>query len=153
MDTLIVAGPYRNVDELREFRDYVMESLGCGVLVLPDTCTYTCMQSTCWTDTGDYIVRPACRTETDKPDAEPEPEPPEPKFNGKGAAEKRAAFERLKRYWKHKGLGSLDDVAALAGGVTAAYLRGALVDRMPLTLETWRRIASALDALEAPDEP
>lgn len=116
MDTLIVAAPCRNVDELREFRDYVMESLGCGVLVLPDTCTYTCMQSTRWTDTGNYIVRPACRTEIDKPDIEPEPEPPEPKFNGKGAAEKRAAFERLKRYWKHKGLGSLDDVAALAGG-------------------------------------
>lgn len=138
---LLVRVPAEETVVGRELRDYILESLACGVLVLTEDATCEVMELP---TLGGVEVKPA----------EEVPEPvPEPKTPTE-AEEKREILQRLKDYRAAHGLGSLDAVSAKTAyfrdkRLTAEELRMILVgDGPPRPMADWRKISRALDALE-----
>mgnify|MGYP003571258390 CR=1 FL=1 len=71
---------------------------------------------------------------------------PEPRFAGRGCADKRRIFERLLRYKQERGLGALAEVAAVSGMTQEAVrdMAGAGKHQMA----DWQAVDAALDLLE-----
>lgn len=97
----------------------------------------------------------------EQPDLTPEAEgqitnPELPAADQSGGAEKRAIVQRLKDYRSAHGRGCLDKVSEKTAHrkearISADVLRDIAADCAPkMELSEWRKIARALDALEAP---
>lgn len=130
--------------DLYLMRDYVLESLELGVLIVDEGVRWELLELP---ELGEVRAQGG-------PTVDASPAPPETaaqadgiSFSGHGAREKKRIWQALRAYRDHNGLGSLGPLAELAGqGLTAAVLRGALLgDRLPM--DTWRAIGKALDRL------
>ena len=88
-DVLIVRAPGEPREALEELRDYVVESLRRGVLVVPEGMEL------------EVLALPEPGEEDAGPDA---PEEPSAAPTGRGAEEKRAIQEKLKAYRRAHGL-------------------------------------------------
>lgn len=130
-DVLIVRAPQLKREGLEELRDYVVESLHQGVLVVPEGMEL------------EVLALPEPGEENAGPDA---PEEPSAVPTGRGAEEKRAILERLRAYREARGLGCF---AALAGeDLSEDVLRDLAAGQRRYPMATWRKAARALDALE-----
>lgn len=161
---LIVWMPGDQISDDRAYRDYVLESVRAGVLVLPSDAACEVMELPLLGGVevvpGDTPSQSSALPVTAPPvgpsqspaepvTAPPEGEPGEPGEPGEAeGAEKRAILRRLTDYRAAHGRGCLDGVAK------ATRTRGRINDntlRMLLTGD-WRRIGRALDRLEAAGE-
>ena len=138
MNVLILTVPSAEGADLVEMRDFVLESLELGVLILGLGVSWKIEQ---FPELGYVGVQTAQGNQ-----APPLPEPPggdpPPGFTGKGAREKQQVLDALVQYRDRKGLGSLEALAR-PGGPTTQELRDALL-RRKLPMETWRQIGAAL---------
>lgn len=134
----------RGETDLTAYRDYVVESLAQGVLVLSSGTTWAV--ETVPSLGGVQIQREPgiLRAHSiPEPKAEPKPDRPNP------WREKKEALDRLQQYRQAGGLGCLEAVASRCGGdLTADKLRGVLTGAEKLPIEQWRTIRRALDQLE-----
>lgn len=154
---LVVRVPAKESTDLRAVRSFVMDSLALGVLVvgqgvglsleyLPKLGGVACT----WSD-------PWAEDEQDRSDEDPDDEiapddPPFPRYVGYGAKEKNQILARLTAYRKDNGLGCLAKVAGLAGKpVTDELIRELITEGKKISMEVWRQIGAALDALEQED--
>lgn len=134
---LVVLVPGREAN-LAEFRDYIVESLSMGVLVLWPGVTYSVER---------FPALGGIQVERREPKKKSGP-PKMPKTHPQ-AKEKQAILERLKAYREQHGLGCLPQLARLGGaGVTTEVLRDALTGAAKLSLQTWRASGRALDKAE-----
>lgn len=134
---LVVQVPVKDAD-LVEFRDYIVESLSMGVLVLGPGVTYSVER---------FPALGGIQVERREPKKKSGP-PKMPKTHPQ-AKEKQAILERLKAYREQNGLGCLPQLARLGGAlVTTEALRDALTGAVKLPLHTWRAIGKALDKAE-----
>ena len=129
MNVLILTVPSAEGADLVEMRDFVLESLELGVLILGLGVSWKIEQ---FPELGYVGVQTAQGDQ-----APPLPEPPEgdppPGFTGKGAGEKQQVLDALVQYRDRKGQGLQ----------AAQELRDALL-RRKLPMETWRQIGAAL---------
>ena len=140
-------------NRLRELRDFILQSLDKSVLVLPEDASYEVMELP---PLGGVIVeakeQPDLTTEAEGQITNPEL----PAADQSGGAEKRAIVQRLKDYRSTHGRGCLDKISEKTAHrkearISADVLRDIAADRAPkMELSEWRKIARALDALEAP---
>lgn len=145
---LLVRVPETDVVRLRELRDYILDSLGRGVLPLPDEapCEVLALPPL-----GGVAVGRAV------PDAAPEPaagKPPAIRAHdvgplGRNTTEKREIMERLKAYREKHGLGCWAYVAKAGGKLTEDQLRDMCAGTALLPVAQWRLAARALDKVEA----
>ena len=157
---LLVRVPTLEAVNGRELRDYILESLAKGVLVLTEDASCEVMElpplgEVAVVETGQAILT------TEQPDSSVEAEgqitnPELPAADQSGGAEKRAIVQRLKDYRSAHGRGCLDKVSEKTAHrkearISADVLRDIATDRaQKMELSEWRKIARALDALEAP---
>lgn len=154
---LVVKTPTNDVGQLMDLRNFVLESLDHGVLVLPEDCTYSLealpelavqMMSSVFyednllaNDTSELV-----RDLVPPPESESEKEAVP---TGRNAEEKRAIQARLKVYRKTHGLGCWTAVVKASGGkVSDDQLRGMEAGTVNLTIAEWRLAAKALDKVE-----
>lgn len=134
----------RAESDLSAYRDYVVESLAQGVLVLGSGTTWAV--ETVPSLGGVQIQRDAgiLRAHSvPEPKADPKPDRPNP------WREKKEVLDRLQQFRQAGGLGCLEAVASRCGGdLTADKLRGVLTGAEKLSIEQWRTIRRALDQLE-----
>ena len=145
MDIVVVKCPKALVDELRDVRDFVMESLEKGVLVLG--LGYSCSVETL----PDRVLveqqgpEPVVLREKEVPQVSIQPKPQCKK--APPAQRKREILERLKAYREKNGQGcfaSLEDKA----GINANLLRGLLTGETKADMATWEAVDKALNKLE-----
>ena len=160
---MVVTGPELPTKSLRELRDYIIESVQLGVLVLNSRSTYrmeTMPDLGGVLIMGDELYTPLCGTDGDADPGSADDTGTEtvlrahdaPKYSGRAGEEKRAIFDRLLRYRDKYGLGCLDAVAEKTGGkISAETLREVLVGGISIPIEDWRRIGRALEKLEVND--
>lgn len=137
-------------ERARQIRDYVVESLALGVLVV-DPGTNLHLEHypplggvTCSVQEETEKEEPEGEEGTDQPDAEHATTNVWP-----GARVKKRILDRLTSYRKTHGLGCLRQVAELAGKpLTEEILRMTLLGEVKQPLEVWKQIDRALDALE-----
>lgn len=143
---LLIHVPETDVNKLRELRDYILESLSQGVLVLPEDAAWDVME-----------LPPLGGVEVEPEEVVPEPPPPEPDTpapTSSEAEEKRAIIQRLKDYRAAHGPGCLAAVSAKTARrkdrrISDDVLRNICADGAPkMPIEAWRSIAKALDQLE-----
>lgn len=144
---LLVRIPTQEVVNSLELRDYILESLAQGVLVLTEDASCEVMELP---PLGNVEVREEIPAE-----AAPEPEhPAQVKVESEDTgAEKRVILQRLQAYRDSNGLGSLSAVSARTAHsklerLSVEDLRGVLTGDRNLPVEDWRKIARALDRLE-----
>ncbi len=142
---LLVRVPAEGTVVGRELRDYILESLARGVLVLTEDASCEEMELPAL---GCVEVKPA----EEVPESVPEPETPTE------AEEKREILQRLKDYRAANGRGSLEAVSVKTAHhkgrrISADTLRSILTEGSPpRPIEEWRKISRALDALEKSEE-
>lgn len=150
-------------DQAREaLRDYVVESLSLGVLVIGPGFNYSLER---FPQLGGVLCRgeqPEGMEEPEEGPEEGEPQPEElirehgvfqPVLNGRKAGEKQRILARLKAYRKAHGLGCLEEVAREARGeVTSGLLRDMLIGAASPGIAQWRQVKTALDKLERAGE-
>jgi len=145
MDIVVVKCPKALVDELRDVRDFVMESLDKGVLVLGQGYSYAVE-----TLPGTVLVKqqgpePVVLREKELPQVSI---PPMPKGRKAPPAQrKREILERLTAYREKHGQGcfaSLEDKA----GVNANLMRSLLLGEAKADIATWEAVDKALNKLE-----
>lgn len=142
---LIVWTPESQFGDGRAFRDYVLESLQTGVLVLPSEVTCEVLELP---SLGGVAVAPAAPLPAQAAQGEPAPTPPAAP-TGRNAAEKRAILARMKAYREKHGLGCWDAVVQASGGkLSADQLRDLYAGACGLSLAQWRLADKALDRLE-----
>ena len=144
---LLIQVPETDVNKLRELRDYILESLSQGVLVLPEDANCEVMELPIL---GDIKLE----SEVEAPISSP-PEPDTPVPTTSEAEEKRAIVQRLKDYRAVHGAGCLAAVSAKTARrkdrrISDDVLWHICADGAPkMPIEDWRSIAKALDALES----
>lgn len=160
---MVVSAPELPTKSLRELRDYIIESVQLGVLVLNSRSTYrmeTMPDLGGVLIMGDDFYTPLCvAVESTDPDpADENGTRPVlrahdvPKYSGRAGEEKRAIFDLLLRYRDKYGLGCLDAVAEKTGGkISVETIRELLVGGISIPIEDWRRIGRALEKLEVND--
>lgn len=145
---LLVRVPAQEAVDGRELRDYILESLAKGVLVLTEDAACEVMELP---RLGGVEVEAA---EAPAPEA---PVPPplralrdrDVSALGRNAAEKREIMARLKAYRETHRLGCWADVAKASGGkLTDDQLRDMCNGAALLPVAQWRLAAKALDKLE-----
>lgn len=130
----------------RELRDYILESLARGVLVLTEDASCEVMELP---QLGGVEVKP----EKEVPVSSP-PEPTVPAHASSEAEEKRAIVQRLKDYRAVHGAGCLAAVSAKTARrkdrrISDDVLRHICADGAPkMPIQDWRSIGKALDSLE-----
>ena len=130
-DVLIVRAPQLAREGLEGLRDYVVESLRRGVLVVPEGMEL------------EVLALPEPGEENAGPDA---PEEPSAVPTGRGAEEKRAIQEKLKAYRRAHGLGCFRAVAqAGLPEVTETMLRNMAAGTVAYPLSDWRAAGRALE--------
>lgn len=157
-NVLLVRVPAQESVDGRELRDYILESLARGVLVLTEDASCEVMElpplgGVAVAVTGQelsVIERPDLTTK-----AEGEITNPELSARDQSeGAEKRAIVQRLKDYRSAHGRGCLDKVSEKTAHrkesrISADTLRDIAADCAPkMGLTEWRKISKALDALE-----
>ena len=159
---LLVRVPTLEAVNGRELRDYILESLAQGVLVLTEdaSCEVMALPPLGGVEVSREQPEPERRTGAvglidmtsytgeDMEEAEP---PPVEITAGRNREEKQAILERLREYRRTHGLGCWNGVAKKAGGnITPELIRDMLLGLESLPIADWRKIAKTLDALEAP---
>ena len=138
-------------------RDYVVESLRLGVMVIWPGFSYSLER---FPDLGGvccHVTEPD-GVEAAEPAGEQEQLLREHTvvqsiINGHNAQEKMAILARLKAYRKSHGLGCLEEVAKAAGGdFTADLLRRILLGDASLNIPQWRKLCKVLEQLEVEKE-
>lgn len=144
---VLVRVPEPGIDYLEALRDYILQSLEKGALVLPEDASCEVIELP---PLGNVEVREKIPAE-----AAPEPEhPAQVKAESEDTgAEKRAILQRLQAYRDSNGLGSLSAVSARTAHsklerLSVENLRGVLTGDRNLPVEDWRKIARALNRLE-----
>lgn len=145
-------------ERARQIRDYVVESLALGVLVV-DPGTNLHLEH--YPPLGGVTCTVQEETEKEEPEGEEGTEQPDESgadqpdaehaaaHVGPGARVKKRILARLTSYRKTHGLGCLRQVAELAGKpLTEEILRMTLLGEVEQPLEVWKQIDRALDALE-----
>ena len=145
-------------ERARQIRDYVVESLALGVLVV-DPGTNLHLEH--YPPLGGVTCTVQEETEKEEPEGEEGTEQPDESgadqpdaehaaaHVGPGARVKKRILARLTSYRKTHGLGCLRQVAELAGKpLTEEILRMTLLGEVKQPLEVWKQIDRALDALE-----
>ena len=148
MDVLVIKCGKQTVEELRELRDFAVESLARGVLVLGLGCSWSVE------DLPQRVQVDAPRL-TGKAEAEGEllrakniEVQTNPKtITGSGAKRKKEILDRLSRYRKAHGPGCFASLEG-AQGVNATLLRGLLTGLPTADLKTWEAVDKTLDKLE-----
>jgi len=139
---LLVRVPAQEAVDGRELRDYILESLERGVLVLTEDASCEVMELP---PLGGVEVAAEPQAPPSLVDAAESPSEGD---------EKRAILQRLTEYRKVHGLGSLEAVSIKTAHnksqrISADALRSILVDgASPGPMEEWRKISRALDRLE-----
>lgn len=139
-NVLILTVPAAKGADLVDMRDFVLESLELGVLILGQGASWQVEQLP---ELGGVEVREAVKAQ-----GPPLPEPPAvgAAFTGYGAKEKRRILDALVQYRDRNGLGSLEALAQ-PDGPTLQELRAALLcEKLPM--ETCQKIGAALDQME-----
>ena len=159
---MLVRGPTLEAVNGRELRDYILESLAQGVLMLTEDASCEVMalpplggvevsreQPEPERPTGAVgLIDMTSYTGEDMEEAEP---PPVEITAGRNREEKQAILERLREYRRTHGLGCWTEVARKAGGtITPELIRDMLLGLESPPIADWRKIAKTLDALEAP---
>lgn len=145
-------------ERTRQIRDYVVESLALGVLVMDPG---TNLHLEYYPPLGGVTCTVREETEKEEPEGEEGTEQPDESGEdrpdaehaathvGPGARVKKRILARLTSYRKTHGLGCLRQVAELAGKpLTEEILRMTLLGEVKQPLEVWKQIDRALDALE-----
>ena len=153
---LVVRAPNLPEESRTSLRDYVVESLRLGVMVIWPGFSYSLER---FPDLGGvccHITEPS-EVKMDPPVEREqllrEHKVFQPIINGHNAQEKMAILARLKAYRKSHGLGCLDEVARAAGGdFTADLLRRILLGDASLNIPQWRKLRKVLEQLEAEKE-
>ena len=172
MQILILTVPGSpGVAELEAMRDCAAQSLcgGQGVLVLPKEVRWSIED---WPEIGSVIAEPELFADppqveaVEEPDAGPaEPAGPEPAaglldnfvpvapgHKGRGGLEKQHIRGQMKAYRSAHGLGCWKAVAEAAGdSVTDDMLGDMLIGALNPPLAVWRKVAKAIEQLEAAD--
>lgn len=163
-DVLVIYMPVGRVTKLNETRDYVVESLRKGVLVLEHG-THMEVKRIPWLGMKDLAVavvlteEPACDNEPKE--EKPVKEKTVPKsgtkvlrehsvaFLGAGGAEKKQIYQRLRAYRQESGLGCWDALvtAVRKSSVTADVLRQLYGGEISMSLAEWKAIDKGLDKL------
>lgn len=134
---LIVRIPYsEDLASLAKLRDYVLESLRLGVLVVDENTVCEVME-----------LPQLCG-------AEVRPEAGAYKCISPEAEEKRVILQRLRAFREENGVGCLGQITKRMGrsSITIETLRGILTGDTVLGIADWRRIGKALDRLETQEE-
>ena len=145
-DVLVVTIPARNAkpEELRNFREYLIESILRDVVVLEDSMRWSIeeLPAVCL----ELVSAPEEKTEITAEHPMPENEAPQ---EASIKEEKQHILYRLLEYRKNNGLGSLGDVArqTYSKNITADVLRMVLTGDTTLNIAEWRAIGRALDKL------
>ena len=137
-----------------EMRDYVLECLQLGLLILgqdvswefvdvPDLGGVTIFGAD--VDASQFINRTPPGPTRLQPDPPAESDPDQSNFMGRYAAEKRAVYDRLLCFRQARGLGCLREL--VGGDLTETMLRSALLGEK-LTIGDWRLIDQALARAE-----
>lgn len=144
-------------ERARQIRDYVVESLALGVLVVDPG---TNLHLEYYPPLGGVTCTLQEETQEEPEDEEGKEKPDESGADqldaehaaahvGPGARVKKRILARLTSYRKTHGLGCLRQVAELAGKpLTEEILRMTLLGEVKQPLEVWKQIDRALDALE-----
>ena len=145
---LIVWMPGGQIEDKRVCRDYILESLQTGVLVLPSEVSCEVMELPPLGGVAVREVSPA--VSADMPQMEKaEPETVNVSLRGgRGAEEKREIQKRLKAYREAHGLGCWEAVVKASGGTLSGdQLRDMTNGTASLPIADWRRADRALDKL------
>ena len=150
---LLVRVPAQEAADGRRLRDYILESLAKGVLVLTEDSALEVMELPAL---GGMELEPLPLPEPEarEPDPPGAPESETKPMNvelhgGRGAKEKRMIQERLIAYRKEHGLGCWAAVTKASGGkLDDETLRRMTTGAAVLPLAAWRLAARALDKLE-----
>lgn len=159
---LVVRAPNLTEETRTSLRDYVVDSLRLGVLVIGPGVNYSLER---FPQLGGVLCFGA------EPAGKEEPEGPlpgqetvvagqeelirehavfQPVISGRNAEEKRNILARLKTYRSAHGLGCLSRVAEEAGSpITEDLLRDLLVGAASPNIAQWRQVNEALATLEA----
>lgn len=153
-NVLLVRVPAQEAVDGRELRDYILEPLASGVLVLTEDASCEVME-----------LPPLGRVEISQEQAEPEApagtlgmidmssytsedadEPPPVEIAaGRNREEKQAILERLREYRRTHGLGCWNGVAKKAGGnITPELIRDMLLGKESPPIANWRMIDRAI---------
>lgn len=143
---LVVSSPQKTIDELRETRDYIVECLSVGVMVLSPGMGYEFVEfppisGVCVVDES-QVLRAKNLIPASVGGGKKSP-PPTVK------SEKIIARDKLLAYRAKEGLGCLGRVASATGGkVNAETLRNVINGEESLTADQWQRVSKAIDALQ-----
>lgn len=141
---LLVRVPAQESTAGRALRDFILESLPLGVLVLPDDVSCEVMELPPLGD--DNVEVEAICQETENREAEPSLAD----VTGRNEEEKLAILERLRSYRKIHGLGCWNEVAKEAGAnITPELIRGIVLGEESPPIADWRRIDRAIQRLDA----
>ena len=143
---LLVRVPDQAAVDGRELRDYILESLAQGVLVLTEdaSCEVMELPSLGGVETGEDQA-----PQVQEPPVEAGPAQKKAVFCGQGASEKRKIMDRLKAYRLVHGLGCWTAVAKASGGkLSEDQLRDMAAGTAALPIGEWRLADKALDKLE-----
>lgn len=139
---LLVRVPAQEAVDGRTLRDYILESLERGVLVLTEDASCEVMELPLLGGVQVAAVELA------------PPSPADATVEPSEGDEKREILQRLTEYRKAHGLGSLEAVSVKTAHnknqrISADRLRSILTDgASPGPMEAWRKISRALDRLE-----
>ncbi len=143
---LLVRVPDQAAVDGRELRDYILESLAQGVLVLTEdaSCEVMELPSLGGVETGEDKA-----PQVQEPPVETSSAQKKAVFGGPGASEKRRIMDRLKAYRLAHGLGCWTAVAKASGGkLSEDQLRDMAAGSVALPIREWRLADKALDKLE-----
>lgn len=145
---LVVSSPQKTIDELRETRDYIMECLSVGVMVLSlgmgyELVEFPPLSGVCVANEEHPILRAKNLIPTVVVGGGKKSPPPTVK------SEKIIARDKLLAYRAKEGLGCLGRLASATGGkVNAETLRNVINGEETLTSDQWQRVSKAIDALQ-----
>lgn len=146
MDVLVIKCGKQTMEDLRELRDFALESLTRGVLVLGVGCSWSVE------DLPERVQVDAPRL-TGKAETELLREKnielriDQQIITGTRAKRKREILDRLTKYRKTYGQGCFASPEG-AQGVNATLLRGLLTGLTKADMQTWEAVDKALDKLE-----
>lgn len=146
MDVLVIKCGKQTVEELRELRDFAVESLARGVLVLGLGCSWSVedLPERVQVDVPRLMGKAETgllREKSIEFSVGPQP------ITGAGAKRKREILDRLTKYRKTHGQGCFASLEG-AQGVNANLLRGLLTGETKADMATWEEVDNALDKLE-----
>lgn len=132
---------------LAGLRDYVLESLRLGAVVLDDSATLEVMELPPLLEVEVAVTA----TSAAEPLRSKEHTAPPPTLTPR-EAEKQAILARLKAYRDEHGLGCWREVAKASGGkMTEDILRDLISGQIKMPISAWRLAGRGLDKLEAGD--